>query len=92
MSGDFYKKVAANDMESANPESKHQTATQPRRLRFGEEEQRHERALTFEKNRSKRYKACSDVVRVEGLEPPASCSQRDAEHFFRSFIAVFGAF
>ena len=39
MSGDFYKKVAANDMESANPESKHQTATQPRRLRFGKEEQ-----------------------------------------------------
>ncbi len=26
-----------------------------------EEEQRHECALIFEKNRSKRYKACSDV-------------------------------
>ena len=30
----------------------------------GKEEQRHERALTFEKSRSKRYKACSDVVGV----------------------------
>ena len=26
-------------------------------------------ALTFEKSRSKRYKACSDVVPVTGLEP-----------------------
>ena len=34
-----------------------------------EEEQRHERALPFEKSRSKRYKACSDVVGMEGLEP-----------------------
>ena len=28
---------------------------------FGKEEQRRERALIFIKNRSKRYKACSDV-------------------------------
>ena len=34
-----------------------------------EEEQRRERALIFEKNRSKRYKACSDVVRITGIEP-----------------------
>ena len=27
-------------------------------------------ALTFEKSRSKRYDACSDVVRVKGFEPP----------------------
>lgn len=27
------------------------------------------RALPFEKSRSKRYKACSDVVGMEGLEP-----------------------
>ena len=40
------------------------------RLRFEKEEQRRERALTFEKSRSKRYKACSDVVRPKGLEPP----------------------
>ena len=33
------------------------------------EEQRRERALTFEKSRSKRYEACSDVVREMGLEP-----------------------
>ena len=42
------------------------------RVRFGAEEQRRERALTFEKSRSKRYKACSDVVRVTGFEPAAS--------------------
>ena len=47
MSGDFYKKVAANDMESANPASKHQTATQPRRLRFGKEEQGSGRMTSF---------------------------------------------
>ena len=33
-----------------------------KRIRFGEKEQRRERALTFEKSRGKRYKACSDVV------------------------------
>ena len=38
-----------------------QIAIQRKRLRFGEEEQQNERALTFIKNRSKRYKACSDV-------------------------------
>ena len=32
-----------------------------KRVRFGKEEQRNERALTFEKSRSKRYAACSDV-------------------------------
>ena len=32
-----------------------------KRVRFGKEEQRNERALTFEKSRSKRYDACSDV-------------------------------
>ena len=40
------------------------------------EEQRHERVLIFcKKNRSKRYKACSDVVPVAGLEP-ARCRHR----------------
>ena len=34
------------------------------------EEQRYERTLIFEKNQSKRYKACSDVVRRKGFEPP----------------------
>ena len=32
------------------------------------------------------------LVRVVRLERTVSWSQRDAEHFFRSFIAVFGAF
>ena len=31
------------------------------RVRFGKEEQQNERTLTFEKSRSKRYTACSDV-------------------------------
>ena len=40
------------------------------RVPFAEkEEQRNEYALTFEKSRSKRYTACSDVVEVTGLEP-----------------------
>ena len=41
----------------------------------GKEEQRRERALIFIKSRSKRYKACSDVVPVAGLEP-ARCRHR----------------
>ena len=36
-------------------------ASPAKRVRFGKEEQRNERALTFEKSRSKRYGACSDV-------------------------------
>ena len=42
-------------------QQKNQTGAQRQRVRFGKEEQRRERALTFEKSRSKRYKACSDV-------------------------------
>ena len=41
-------------------------------VRFGEEEQRNERTLTFEakqKSRSKRYEACSDVEQGTGIEP-----------------------
>ena len=37
---------------------------------FGKEEQRRERALIFIKNRSKRYKACSDVAEKGRLELP----------------------
>ena len=36
----------------------------------GKEEQRRERALIFIKNRSKRYKACSDVQKQAGVELP----------------------
>ena len=46
--------------------------TAARRVAVGKEEQRRERALTFKKSRSKRYTACSDVVRVTGFEPAAS--------------------
>lgn len=35
--------------------------TLSKRLQFGKEEQQNERILTFIKNRSKRYVACSDV-------------------------------
>ena len=43
---------------------KNQIEAQRQRVRFGKEEQRRERALTYKISRSKRYKACSDVVRV----------------------------
>ena len=56
-----------------------QTATQRQRLRFGEEEPRNERALAFEKSRSKRYEACSDMAQREGFEPSCSCLQTDFE-------------
>ena len=39
------------------------------RVRFGKEEQRNERALPFEKSRSKLHIACSDVVEMRGVEP-----------------------
>ena len=49
--------------------SHHQTRAQRKRVAAEKEEQRRECALTFEKSRSKRYKACSDVVPVTGIEP-----------------------
>ena len=55
--------------------SHHQTRAQRKRVAAEKEEQRRECALTFEKSRSKRYKACSDVVPVTGLEP-VRCRQR----------------
>ena len=40
-----------------------------KRVRFGEEEQRNERALTFEKSRRERYDACSnDVAQAPSLD------------------------
>ena len=50
--------------------------TAAQRIAVGKEEQRHERALAFEKSRSKRYRACSDVVPVVGLEPTRYRYQR----------------
>ena len=52
----FTKKVAASDMQLILG-----VPAKPPALR-GKEEQRRERALIFIKNRSKRYKACSDVA------------------------------
>ena len=66
----FAKKYAASDMQPIFG-----VPAKPPALR-GKEEQRRERALIFIKNRSKRYKACSDVVRVAGLEPTASTTPR----------------
>ena len=42
---------------------------------WGKEGQRHERILTFEKSRDKRYKACPDVVEEGGFEPPKLTQQ-----------------
>ena len=53
-----------------------QTRAQRQRVASEKEEQRSECALTFEKSRSKRYRACSDVVPLTGLEPVRSCLQR----------------
>lgn len=44
------------------------------------------------KKKARKHPLRAFLVGVEGLEPPASCSQRSAEHFFHLFIAVFGAF
>ena len=52
----------------SNPDS-NPSANPAERIADGKEEQRRGCALIFEKNRSKRCKACSDVVRVVGLEP-----------------------
>ena len=65
------------------PLSHHQTRAQHKRVTAEKEAQRRECALTFEKSWSKRYRACSDVVRVTGLEeiivlPPSSRRQTDA--------------
>ena len=46
--------------------SHHQARAQRKRVAAEKEEQRRECALTFEKSRSKRYRACSDVVPVTG--------------------------
>ena len=63
-------------LSNSNPNSSHrQTRAQRKRVAAEKEEQRRECALTFEKSRSKRYKACSDVVPVTGLEP-VRCRQR----------------
>ena len=48
---------------------------------------------TPETQKNRRYRRFfKDMVRVTGFEPAASCSQTYREYFFRSFIAVFGAF
>ena len=48
-----------------------------KRVRFGEEEQQNERALTYKISRSKRPDACSDVEQVRGIEPPCSAWEAD---------------
>ena len=56
---------AGGDTESIRQKKEKNPNRSPaQRVRFGKEEQRHERALTYKISRSKRYRACSDVVRV----------------------------
>ena len=57
----------------------HPNRNPAKRLRFGKEEQRRERALTYKISRSKRYKACSDVAQRVGFEPTCGCPQTDFE-------------
>ena len=63
----------------ANSNSSKAPVSSPRkpakRLRGEKEAQRCERALTYKISRSKRYKACSDLVRVVGVEPTRIASQ-----------------
>ena len=49
-----------------------QIEAQRKRVRFGEEEQQNERALTYKISRSKRYDACSDVEQGTGVEPASA--------------------
>ncbi len=60
--------VVPKKMRPPSPHSK-PNRSPAQRIRFGEEEQQNERTLTFEKSRSKRYDACSDVARRVGFEP-----------------------
>ena len=63
-------------------QQKNQTGAQRQRVRFGKEEQRRKRALTFEKSRSKRYAACSDVADEVGFEPTSRFRDyRISSHF-----------
>ena len=58
-----------------------------KRVRFEKEERQNARALTFVKNRSKRYVACSDVVRVVGLEPTGRLTALEPKSsMFTNFI------
>ena len=61
------------------PSVKNRPRTQWSESRPGSEEQRNECALTFEKSRSKRYAACSDVAEAVGFEPTVPCGTLDFE-------------
>ena len=58
------------------------------RVRFGKGEQLHERALTFEKSRSKRHKACSDMVDLNGVEPSSLSDANGFGNFFWRFLTL----
>ena len=64
------QKTAGFQLKRCSPPCLHPkpNRSSEQRIRFGEEEQRNERTLTFEKSRSKRYAACSDVVDDTRLE------------------------
>ena len=55
---------------------KSQTEAQRKQVRFGKEEQQRKRTLTFEKSRSKRYKAYSDLELLSRFELETSSLPR----------------
>ena len=55
------------------PAGRPQTEAQRKLVRFGKEEQRRERALTYKISRSKRSIACSDMLCVDKKDALASC-------------------
>ena len=69
---DVLSSAAARCLQKNPPLPPGGTPTEAQRVRFGEEEQRHERALTFKKSRSARYKACSDAGYRNSIDAAAS--------------------
>ena len=62
-------KIDISQWRKRRPQDGLPTASPAQRVAVGKEEQRRERALTYKISRSKRYKACSDVVEEDGFEP-----------------------
>ena len=62
------------------------TCCKARLIGIQEQQQRRERALTYEISRSKLCIACSDVVRVVGLEPTSLAALEPKSSMFTNFI------
>ena len=72
------KPIFLPETKNSRPQGRPPPASPAKRVAGGKEEQQNERALTFIKNRSKRYKACSDVEQGTGVEPAFSAWEADA--------------